>query len=150
MYIFIDMVVVVNIQDTIERFLREESCARGHNMSWTKHEREIPQQMDFTSCGVFICGHAYLLVGVLCQWMGNKYVVYMLHAYYMSANTLITIVNLVNIWVIVALKRLQTRCLTEDNAREAAQLFMQSDVNDMRRRMLVQVTCMLSNHFVMF
>ena len=138
------------VQDTIERFLREESRARGRNLTWTKHAREIPQQIDFISCGVFICGHASLLVhSAYCRCMcrrnsceygqhcPKKILKIMFCPAYMSS----LLTPSLSIIVIDCLACLQTQCLTEDSTREAAQIFMQSDVSDMRRRMLVEVKC---------
>eukprot|EP00976_Prorocentrum_cordatum_P063512 1177115-Prorocentrum_minimum.AAC.2 len=53
--------------------MNAESAARGYNVTWTTEDREIPQQHDFKSCGLFTCGNAFqqLKMGHLRDDRGN-------------------------------------------------------------------------------
>lgn len=59
----------LSFQENVLSFMQAECEARGRNdmPSWTIIERDVPQQADAKSCGVFTCANAFLEVGILCS-----------------------------------------------------------------------------------
>ena len=121
----------------MKRFMLAESEIRGRNILWKTIQRDVPQQDDSKSCGLFLCANAFHEVGshTNCtrrsRLLGRPSLIEVdVHARFYLVDFLVDKRPLSHTGLVSQTQK----CISTNEAR-----FTQADTHNMRRRIVVEV-----------